>query len=73
MRISYDPEVDVLYIELRTGTPDDSVDLEEGVTADLDNAGHVLGIEFLDARERLGADALASIALERLPLEQAGR
>jgi uncharacterized protein YuzE len=71
MRITYDPDADVLYIELRSGTPDDSVDIEDGVTADLDAAGHLLGIELLDARERLGRDALASVALEQLPLAQA--
>jgi uncharacterized protein YuzE len=70
MRISYDPSVDVLYIELRSAVAEDSIDLEEGVTADLDGDGHVIGIEFLDARTRLGPDALATIALERLPLAE---
>ncbi len=71
MRITYDPDVDVLYIELRTATPDDSVDLEDGVTADLDADGHVIGIEILDARERLGSEALSTVALEQLPLASA--
>jgi uncharacterized protein YuzE len=68
MRITYDVEADALYIELRKATPEDSLDLEEGVTADLDVDGHVIGLEVLDARARLGPDALSSIALERLPL-----
>jgi len=68
VRISYDPQADALYIELRTVPPADSVDLEEGVTADLDAEGRVVGLEVLDATERLGPDALASVALERLPL-----
>ena len=68
MRISYDPEADALYIELRSAAATDSVDLEEGVSADLDEHGHVIGIEVLDASERLGNDALANVALERLPL-----
>ena len=71
MRITYDPDVDVLYIELRPATPDDSVDLEDGVTADLDADGHVIGIEILDARERLGSEALSTVALEHLPLASA--
>ena len=71
MRITYDPDVDVLYIELRPATPDDSVDLEDGVTADLDADGHVIGIEILDARERLGSEALSTVALEQLPLASA--
>jgi uncharacterized protein YuzE len=68
MRITYDPEADALYIQLRSVVPSDSVDLEEGVTADLDADGHVVGFEVLDASERLGPDALSTIALERLPL-----
>ncbi len=68
MRITYDPEGDALYIELRRATPADSLDLEDGVTADLDAQGHVIGLEVLDVRERLGRDALASVVLEQLPL-----
>ena len=68
MRITYDREADALYIELRRATPADSLDLEEGVTADLDAEGHVIGLEVLDVRERLGHDALTSVVLEQLPL-----
>jgi uncharacterized protein YuzE len=71
MRITYDPKADALYIELRRTTPADSRDIEEGVTADLDADGHVIGIEVLHVRERLGRDALDSIILERLPLTSA--
>jgi uncharacterized protein YuzE len=67
MRITYDPEADALHIRLREVDPNDSVDVEEGVTADLDEGGHVVGIEILDARQRLGDGALATISLERLP------
>jgi uncharacterized protein YuzE len=72
MRITYDSEADALYIELRHATPADSRDIEEGVTADLDADGHVIGIEVLHVRERLGRDALDSIILERLPLTARG-
>jgi len=68
MKITYDQEADVLYIQLREATPADSTDLEEGITADLDAEGHLIGLEVLDARLRLGESALANIALERFPL-----
>ena len=68
MRITYDPEADALYIQLREAIPGDSVDLEDGVTADLDVDGHIVGLEVLEARQRLGSEALESVALERLPL-----
>ena len=59
MRMTYDPEADALYIELRPGDPRDSLDLEDGVSADLDSEGHVLGLEILDAKKRLGKEAVA--------------
>lgn len=69
MRITYDSEADALYIELRSAEPADSMDIEPGVTADLDANGHIIGIEMLDASERLGSEALASISIEQLPLK----
>ncbi len=67
MRITYDPEADALYVELRDVAPEDSIDVEDGVTADVDGEGHIVGLEILDASERLGAEALASVVIERLP------
>jgi uncharacterized protein YuzE len=68
MSITYDPEADALYIELRPAPPVDSRDIEEGVTADLGADGHVIGIEVLHVRDCLGSDALISVILEQLPL-----
>jgi uncharacterized protein YuzE len=71
MRINYDAEADALYIQLRAQTPADSIDLEDGVTADLDAEGHVTGLEVLDARKRLGAEALVHLTVAGLPLTEA--
>ena len=68
MKITYDPEGDVLYIQLRGVTPSDSVDIEEGVTAELDEAGHITAIEILDAKERLTPEELANVSYENLLL-----
>jgi uncharacterized protein YuzE len=66
MKITYDPEGDALYIELRYVQAHDSVDIEEGVTADLDGDGHIIGLEVLDASERLTPDELGAVKYERL-------
>jgi uncharacterized protein YuzE len=71
MRITYDPEGDVLYIQLREETPTDSIDIEEGVTAELDSEGHLVAIEVLDASERLTAEELTSVSYENLLLASA--
>lgn len=65
MKISYDPEGDVLYIRLRAGIPDDSLDIAPGITADLDAQGDLIGIEIVAARER--GMAIEALHLERLP------
>ena len=49
MKIKYSREADILLIELRDGTPDDSIDLKEGVILHLDKDGSPLEIEILDA------------------------
>ena len=49
MKIKYSKEADILLIELRDGTPMDSIDLKEGVILHLDDEGLPLEIEILDA------------------------
>lgn len=61
MRITYDSEADALYIELRYEQADDNMDIEEGVSADLDKDGHVIGFEILDASKRMTPEELYQI------------
>ena len=68
MKISYDPEADALYILLREAKAGDSVDIEEGVTVDLDADGHIIGLEVLDASKRLTPEELTSVSYENLLL-----
>jgi uncharacterized protein YuzE len=49
MKIKYSKEADILLIELKDGTPADSIDLKEGVILHLDKEGLPLEIEILDA------------------------
>jgi len=68
MKITYDPEADALYIQLREAQPADSLDIEEGVTVDLDSQGHMIGLEVLDASKRMTPEELANIHYENLLL-----
>ena len=71
MRIEYDKEVDALYILLRDAKPVDTKDVEESVTIDVDENGHIIGIEILDAADRLGMESLVNVSIENMPLEKA--
>jgi uncharacterized protein YuzE len=54
MKIEYDAEVDIMYIELR-GTPiEESDEVSPGVIVDYDENGVPVGIEILDASDLLG-------------------
>lgn len=56
MRITYDREVDALYIRFKETTVT-TKHLAEGIAADYDSDGRLAGIEILDARKRLGDPA----------------
>jgi uncharacterized protein YuzE len=70
MRIEYSKNIDALYIRLREAEIGDSVDIEEGVTVDLDEKGHIVGVEILDASEKMDISDLVNINIENLPLEK---
>ncbi len=71
MKITYDPEVDALYIQLRDSVQIvEGVDVEEGVVADLDCDGHIIGFEVLDASDRLTPEELSTLSYENLVSEK---
>ena len=53
MKITYDPQVDALYIRFKDATVT-TKQLGEGIAADYDAGGLLAGIEILDAVKRLG-------------------
>ncbi|MHB2017759.1 MAG: DUF2283 domain-containing protein [Candidatus Xenobia bacterium] len=73
MKITYDPQVDALFIQLRDAEASHVVDIEPGVTAAIGRDGHILGLEVLDATERLGGQPPSSVTLEWLAEEQPDR
>ena len=53
LKIEYDKEADALYIQLREALVDDNIDIEGGVTVDLDEKRHIVGVQILDAIKKL--------------------
>jgi uncharacterized protein YuzE len=71
MKISYDREVDALYIQF-IDTAVTTKHLAEGIAADYDADGRLAGIEILDALERLGGrQTLRQVILEDIGLVDA--
>jgi len=59
MKIKYSKEADILLIELRDGTPVDSIDLKEGVILHFDKEGLPLEIELLDGSKLAVMDKIS--------------
>ena len=66
MHIEYDSEANALYIRFRDTKPTDNIDIEDGLTIDLDDQRRLIGIEILDVSHRLPHDTLTTITVKNL-------
>jgi uncharacterized protein YuzE len=53
MKIFYDNETDALYLELGNEKPEGVTEISEGVHLDMTRDGKLVGIEIIDASERM--------------------
>ena len=72
MKITYDPEVDALYIRLIEGECEcRTLRLNEEIALNIGPDETLVGIEILDAKEVLGKGELPQVVLENLSLASA--
>jgi uncharacterized protein YuzE len=65
MKISYDSEIDALYIRLIEGKHEcRTVRLNEEIALNIGKGEKLVGIEILDAKQVLGAGKLPAVVLE---------
>lgn len=73
MRISYDREVDALYIRLLEGEYQcRTLRLTDEVSLNIGPGEELVGIEVLDAKQVLGKGTLPTVVLENVSAIQAG-
>ena len=65
MKVTYDPDVDVLYILLRDTPIEESDEDKPGVILDYDREGNIVGIEILDASKRTENPHSVEYAIEK--------
>ena len=71
MRISYDSEVDALYIRLLEGEHQcRTLRLTDEISLNIGEGEVLVGIEILDAKEVLGQGRLPTVTLENIALAQ---
>ena len=72
MKISYDPEVDALYIRLVEGEQEcRTLRLNDEIALNIGPGELLVGIEILDAKEVLGKGQVPSVVLQNLELANA--
>ncbi|MEW6200764.1 MAG: DUF2283 domain-containing protein [bacterium] len=71
MKIEYSKQADALYIYLKEAYVKRSREIEDGIVIDLDENGHLIGIEVLGVSEKLSPKELANISIENIPVEMA--
>ena len=53
MKVKYDKEVDILYIQLSDEKIRESDEDKPGINLDYDNSGNIIGIEVLNASKKI--------------------
>jgi uncharacterized protein YuzE len=58
MKVTYDREVDAVYLSLSNLKPQGVIEVAEGINIDVTEDGKIVGIELLDASEKVQLDTL---------------
>lgn len=63
MQIDYDPEADAIYVHLRNGEVDDTLEVGKYIFVDVDSEGLPLGLEILFAGRTLGQQDFTQVTV----------
>jgi len=58
MKVSYDKEVDAIYLKILDLKPEGVIEVAEGINIDVTVDGKIVGIEFLEATKKITIDNL---------------
>jgi uncharacterized protein YuzE len=73
MKISYDKEVDAIYLKLADSKPDGVIEVAEGINIDVTVDGKIVGIELLDATKKITIDSLLTYEIEAESISELAR
>jgi uncharacterized protein YuzE len=70
VKITYDKEVDAVYIQLSVQQPEGVIEVAEGLNIDVSSDGKIGGIELLDTREEVSLESLLSYEISADTLQE---
>ena len=71
MKLHYYPETDSLYIELSEGSGVEVREIADGLNADIDASGRVVGLDIEHASKQLDLTKLETVSLPHMRLRAA--
>lgn len=73
MKVSYDADVDAVYLELLKSEPEGVIEVAEGIHIDVTSDGRIVGIELLDASKKVSLGSLLTYELDAEGIDTLGR
>jgi uncharacterized protein YuzE len=64
MKISYDKEIDAIYLKILDLKPEGVIEVAEGINIDVTKDGKIVGLEFLDATQKITIESLLTYEIE---------
>ena len=72
MKITYDKQADVIYLQFQEGKFSRNKEVDEGIILDIGKGNKILGIEILDASKRLQSKKLPYLNIQ-IPIQELGK
>jgi len=60
MKVTYDKEADAVYIQISDKKPEGVIEVKEGVNLDISSDGVIVGIELLNAAQKISLKSFLS-------------
>jgi len=70
MKIMYDREVDAVYIQLSLQQPEGVIEVADGINIDVSSDRKIVGIELLDAMEKVSLESLLTYEISAETLRE---
>jgi uncharacterized protein YuzE len=64
MKISYDKEVDAIYLKILDLKPEGVIEVAEGINIDVTKDGKIVGLELLEATKKITIESLLTYEIE---------
>ena len=72
MIVSYDNEVDALYIKITDEKPEGVIEIKEGLNIDVTKDGKIVGLELLDASKKTSLESFYKYEIVHDTFSKAG-